>query len=134
MSRNEVEIHAGAVSVGMHYRDDIPGDEGLCIQVRADVDGRGTELLRFDCFQQAPHYHYGPEAGNERIMFNATAGGDTLQWTLERFEGGRLSPMIERAGYPAIAAAVDAAAIAAALPEVIRRAHAIVGEHASSDG
>lgn len=115
----------------MHYRDDIAGDAGLCIQVYASVDGRDTELLRFDCFQHAPHYHYGPEADDTRLMFDATANGDPVQWTLERLQRGRLAPMIEFAGYPAVAAAVEDALVASVLPGVISRAHAIVAEHAS---
>ena len=115
----------------MRYRDDIPGDAGLSIQVYATVEGRETELLRFDCFEHAPHYHYGPEADDTRLMLDATANGDPLQWTLERFQRGRLAPMIERAGYPAVAAAVEEALVASVLPDVISRAHALVDGHTS---
>ncbi len=115
----------------MSYRGEIPGDGGLCIQIYADVDGRDTELLRFDCFREAPHYHYGPELGNERLMLDATAAGDPLDWVLERFERGRLRPMIERAGYPNVAASLDDDAFQAALPGVGDEARAIVAQHTS---
>ena len=59
----------------MRYRDDIMGDEGLCIEVRGEVEGEDTELLRFDCFRVAPHYHYGPQAGDERVMPRPHGGG-----------------------------------------------------------
>ena len=124
-------IAAGAVDITMRYRDDIAGDAGLCIQVYASVDGRETELLRFDCFQHAPHYHYGPAAGDERLMLDATASGDPLQWTIERFQRGRLKPMIARAGYPAVAAALDEALVTSVLPRVISQAHALVDAHTS---
>lgn len=131
MSTDRAEVGAGALRVAMHYRNDIPGDAGLCIEVWAPVDGDDTELLRFDCFAVAPHYHYGPAAGDERLMFDATADGDPLQWTLERFERGHLPAMIARAGYPQIGAAVDGAAVAAALPEIASLAEAIVQAQAS---
>ena len=133
MRRHEAEVEAGGVSLTMRYRDDVGGDSGLCIEVYADVDGAPTELLRFDCFRRTPHYHYGPMGRDERIMFDATADGDPLDWTLERFQRGRLRAMIERAGYPAAAAAVDEAAVAAALPRLIDEARAIVAAHASDD-
>ena len=107
MDKGDTVIAASSVEFALGYRHDIPGDEGLCIQVYAEVDGADTELLRFDCFQVAPHYHYGPEADDERLMLDQTAAGDALTWTLERFERGRLQPMLERAGYAAVAAALD---------------------------
>ena len=122
-------VSAGAVDVVMSYRDDIPGDAGLSIQIYADVDGQDTELLRFDCFANAPHYHYGPQQDNERLMLDATAAGDPLAWALERFERGRLRSMIERAGYPTVAASLDEDAFQAALPAVANQARAIVARH-----
>jgi hypothetical protein len=50
------KIEAGAVTFALQYRTQIP-DQGLCIQVVGDVAGQETELLRFDCFDQLPHYH-----------------------------------------------------------------------------
>ncbi len=131
MDKGTKVIAAGAVEVAMSYRGEIPGDGGLCIQIYADVAGQDTELLRFDCFREAPHYHYGPELGNERLMLDATAAGDPLDWVLERFERGRLRPMIERAGYPKVAASLDDDAFRAALPGVGDEARAIVAQHTS---
>ncbi len=119
-------IDAGSIAFAMRYRDDIAGDEGLCIEVRADVEGHDTELLRFDCFRVAPHYHYGPEADDERLMLDLTAAGNSLDWTLNVFERGRLRSMIERAGYPAVASALDEAEVAAVIPSVVETAREIV--------
>ena len=129
MDKGETVIGVSAVEIAMAYRDDIPGDAGLSLQVYANVDGTDTELLRIDCFANAPHYHYGPEKDDERLMLDQTTAGDPLAWILERFERGRLRPMIERAGYPGVAAALDEDAFQAALPDVTRKAHAIVAEH-----
>ena len=119
-------VDAGPIAFAMRYRDDIAGDEGLCIEVRADVDGQDTELLRFDCFRVAPHYHYGPEADDERLMLDLTAAGDSLDWTLNVFERGRLGPMIERAGYSSVAEALNEDEVAAVMPSVVGAAREIV--------
>ncbi len=126
MTDHHARVDAGAIRFAMRYRDDIAGDEGLCIEVRAEVEGSDTELLRFDCFRVAPHYHYGPEADDERLMLDLTAAGDSLEWTLGCFERGRLGPMIERAGYQTVASALDEAEVAVALKQVVSTARAIV--------
>ncbi|MDE2744662.1 MAG: hypothetical protein OXI41_01580 [Chloroflexota bacterium] len=119
-------VDAGGISFAMRYRDDIAGDEGLCIEVRADVEGHDTELLRFDCFRVAPHYHYGPEADDERLMLDLTAAGDSLDWTLNVFERGRLRSMIERAGYESVATGLNEHDVAEAMPLVVSTARGIV--------
>ena len=131
MKEHQARIDASSIAFAMRYRDDIAGDEGLCIEVRADVDGQDTELLRFDCFQVAPHYHYGPEADDERLMLDLTAAGDSLDWTLSCFERGRLRPMIERAGYASVANALDEDEVASIIPEVVSTARQIVGSRRS---
>ena len=123
---NDARVEAGGIVFAMRYRDDIAGDEGLCIEVRAELEGRDTELLRFDCFAVAPHYHYGPEADDDRLMLDLTAAGDSLEWALGCFQRGRLRPMIERAGYQAVAQSLDEQAVAAALPKITAAAQAIV--------
>ena len=124
---NHARVEVGGIVFAMRYRDDIAGDEGLCIEVRAELEGRDTELLRFDCFAVAPHYHYGPEADDDRLMLDATSAGDPLEWALGCFKRGRLRPMIERAGYQSVAESLDERAVAAALPEISAVAQAIVG-------
>ena len=131
MSEHQGRVDAGSIAFAMHYRDDIAGDEGLCIEVRAEVDGQDTELLRFDCFRVAPHYHYGPQADDERLMLDLTAAGDALDWTLNCFERGRLGPMIERAGYPGVAESLNQRELAAALPGVVSAAREIAAARQS---
>ena len=128
-SAHDATIDGGAITFAMRYRTDIEGDEGLCIEVRADVEGHDTELLRFDCFRVAPHYHYGPEADDERLFLDLTAAGDSLDWTLGCFERGRLGAMIERAGYEQVAAALDEDALSNVLPNVVSTAREITAEH-----
>lgn len=130
-TEGKTKVDAGAIAFAMRYRNDIAGDEGLCIEVRADVEGHDTELLRFDCFRVAPHYHYGPEADDERLMLDLTAAGDSLDWTLNVFERGRLRSMIERAGYPSVAGALNEDEIASVMPHVVSTAREIVAEQQS---
>ena len=129
MIQNEAVISVGVLDFAMRFRDDVIDDAGLCVQVYAKVSGQATELLRFDCFANAPHYHYGPEANNERLMLDATASGDPLDWTLQRFERGRLPAMVRRAGYDAVADAIDDDDVQAALPAIAAQAREIVARH-----
>ena len=74
-------------------------DEGVAIHVLGDVNGEEIELLTFDCFKRAPHYHYGPRAKNQRMYLDQTASPDSLKWALDLLNGGKLGPMLEKAGY-----------------------------------
>ena len=67
--RGDVIIGDGAIKFGLEYRD-LLSDQGLCIHALGDMDGEEVELLRFDCFDHAPHYHYGPQMRNERLMLD----------------------------------------------------------------
>ena len=98
MEKGSTVIDAGAVSIAMEYRDDIMNDQGLCVQVYAEVEGKDTEILRFDCFDQAPHYHYGPENLNIRLYMDKTTAGNPLGWTMGQLRNN-LVAMVERSGY-----------------------------------
>jgi len=122
-------FEAGNIRFGLEMRRLMNGDGGLAVHVLADVGGskgktyiEETELLAFDCFWQNPHYHYGPRNKNHRTNWDLTIIDDPLEWTFEQFENRKLGAMIERAGYPGIAADLDPEQIAAALPAVKKRA------------
>ena len=84
-----------------------------------------TELLAFDCFREAPHYHYGPRNKNHRIFWDKTLVPDPLGWTLEQFKSGKLPEMIRRAGYPGVAADYDHGVVSALMPALEKRAREI---------
>jgi hypothetical protein len=122
-------FEAGNFRFGLEMRKQAGGDGGLAIHVLADLAGtpgrtymEETELLAFDCFREAPHYHYGPRNKNHRIFWDKTLVEDTLEWTLEQFRTGRLRDMISRAGYPGVAADYDQTAVDNIFPEMARRA------------
>jgi len=131
-------IDAGAQSLGVEYRrvdaatiagaygdievreagDDTPQppilqDEGLTLHV---CDGAtGDEYLRFDLFEDNPHYHYiAPGRSHVVVPFDRVAGGDMRTWAVERLRS-RLRPMLELAGATDLAGRVTPADIDAAV-------------------
>jgi hypothetical protein len=122
-------FEAGNIRFGLEMRRLPMGDGGLAIHVLGDVGGstrksyvEETELLAFDCFWDGAHYHYGPRNKNHRIYWDMTLIDDPLAWVFEQLENRKLAAMIERAGYPGIAADVDLDKIASVLPAMKRRA------------
>lgn len=105
MKLGDTRIDAGALKFALAYRD-LMHDQGVCLQVGANIDGRDVEVLRFDCFDQDPHYHYGPEKKNERLHLDKTTSGNPLGWTLSQLRN-RLPQMIRRAGYEELASRLD---------------------------
>jgi hypothetical protein len=125
-------FEAGVIRFGLEMRRLPMGDGGLAIHVLADIGGtpgkkytEETELLAFDHFWNGAHYHYGPRNKNHRIYWDRTLVENPLAWTLEQFEKGKLPAMIERAGYPGVAAALDTDLIAQVLPAVRKQALAM---------
>jgi len=122
-------FEAGNIRFGLEMRRLPMGDGGLAIHVLADIGGtpgkkytEETELLAFDHFWNGAHYHYGPRNKNHRIYWDRTLVEDPLEWTLHQFETGKLRAMIERAGYPGIAADLDAAKLAEIFPAMKKQA------------
>jgi hypothetical protein len=93
------------------------------------VADQEVELLAFDCFENGPHYHYGPRNQDIRVYWDVTTSGETLRWTLDQFKAGNLRNMIDRAGYPSIAAAVDENLVQSLLPDIEKRAWELVAEN-----
>jgi hypothetical protein len=61
--------------------------------------GDGLEYLRFDCFVNKPHYHYGRYSEGEllTVRIDQYAEGDPLDWTIGRLRT-RLPEMLDYAG------------------------------------
>ena len=102
MEKGGTTFDAGSVEFAMSYRQEIMDDQGLCVQVYSKIDGTDTEILRFDCFDQAPHYHYGPENHNIRLFMDKTTAGNPLGWTINNLRNN-LETMVRRAGYEDLA-------------------------------
>jgi hypothetical protein len=128
-------FEAGNIRFGLEMRRLPMGDGGLAIHVLGDVGGstrksyvEETELLAFDCFWDGAHYHYGPRNKNHRIYWDMTLVEDPLEWVFEQFENRKLPAMIERAGYPGIAADLDLDKIALVVPAMKKRAFEMSAE------
>jgi hypothetical protein len=120
----ETQTHwfeAGAVAFGVEYRllndaiaaahvpqeaagsdpsnGPILEDSGVSIHVCDNQAATRVEHLRFDCFAEAPHYHYisWKDRSNDMVHIDPIADGDPLSWTLDRIRT-RLPEMLARAG------------------------------------
>lgn len=89
-------------------------EDGLCLHVFGTQDG--AEYLRFDCFEEASHYHLldPHEPSNTVIDHDRAAEGPLLDWALAAIEA-RLADLLVAAGAPALAAAVEPERVRAAL-------------------
>src|SRR4051812_44568544 len=104
-------------------------DQGVSIDVTANVGGKQTALLRFNCFDIEKSYVYGPE--NPELATPGRVGGgfgvhcrmdpitdgNPIGWTV-RTLSQKLPKMLDRAGYKDIAEATDLAAVRQILPDV----------------
>jgi len=101
-------------------------DRGVSLHVFGEPQPGKTpvEFLRFDCFDEDPHYHYVSyeRRTNEMVHLERAAMGDPLDWALERIRT-RLPQMLARAGGEALAARIDVAAVEAILPKVAECAY-----------
>jgi len=116
MELGATKIEAGAITFALQYRALMP-DQGVCLQVVSEVGGQCKELLRFDCFDQRPHYHYDPGDKNERYDMDVTTAGNPINWTMKQLRT-RLQPMLERAGYAELAQKLDCAMVLQKLDQV----------------
>lgn len=135
---------AGVVQVGVEYRllDDAitaasaieqatgsaPGVEevedcGVSLHVFGKSGGEAREYLRFDCFDEDPHYHYidWESRSNHMVHIDRDADGDPLAWSIERIRT-RLAQMLERAGAGEWLSQLDPAKVEAILPAVEKEA------------
>jgi len=147
VEENTRKLPAGVVTFGVEYRELDPAsldatyandaaqlaelhekspaggffDEGVSIHVYDAADG--YEYLRFDIFDDDPHYHYihrtapGAEIVNHVVGYDRVALGDMLPWTLERLRT-RLAAMLEEAGAGELARRVDTDRVAVTLEQV----------------
>jgi hypothetical protein len=94
-------------------------DRGVSIHVFGVADGERREHLRFDCFDENPHYHYisWSDRFNHMVHLDPVADGDPVAWALERIRN-RLPQMLARAGAPDVAAKLDATALEQVLPRL----------------
>jgi hypothetical protein len=108
------ETFHGEVASGIPFDD---GGATLHVLGRDD----GLEHLRFDCFEQEPHYHYIDHStgGNTVVRIDELAVGDPIEFSLSCVEQ-HLPDMLGNCGVPALADEVKGRMdeVHAAMPEV----------------
>ena len=72
----------GRFSFDISYRR-LGGDRGLSIKVRGPVADKSQELLRFDCFEESPHFHVEVYGKNE---ITAIEANDAVEWSLDKLD------------------------------------------------
>jgi hypothetical protein len=72
-----IYIPAGLLKFGIEYRH-LQGDQGICVHVFGEVNGQEEEVLRFDCFERAPHYHYAWSTNDQYVPLDATGNVDQV--------------------------------------------------------
>ena len=116
-------IAAGVLRFGIEYRR-LQNDQGICIHVFRGPDDQQDEVLRFDCFEREPHYHYAWSKNDRYVPLDTAAEGSPLQWTLTRLRT-RLPAMLIQADEPDLARTFDQQDIDAALPKIAGWAEAL---------
>jgi hypothetical protein len=146
VAENTRYLPAGVITFGVEYRDVDPesltatyahdaahmaeleekspeggfSDEGVSIHVCGTDDGH--EYVRFDVFDDEPHYHYVHRTVDDTVVnnvvdFDTVAHGDMLAWTLQLLHT-RLPAMLEHAGGADLAQRLDPGLIDRALVDV----------------
>ena len=109
-------MEASGLCFQVEYRN-TRTDRGPSLQVMGEVEGKRVQLLRFDCFEHEPHFHYDPDGKNNRIFLNKARASDPVAWSMDYLRGNFAS-LIRVAGYSRLAEHLDEGALAAALPGV----------------
>ena len=119
------QLVVGPLRIAVEYRR-TADDEGMAIRVIGIVGRQEKQVLRFDCFQNDPHYHYDPDGRDEQHHMRDESIGDPAEWTLHRLERN-LAEMIRRAGYGTLADQVDAQTLARHMPAIREAMSVFVG-------
>jgi hypothetical protein len=109
-------LEASGLCFAVEYRN-TRTDRGPSLQVLGTVEGKSVQLLRFDCFENEPHFHYDPDGKNNRIFLNKARATDPIAWTMDYLRGN-VASLVRIAGYGEVAERLDEAALTAAMPGV----------------
>ena len=110
-------IGVSGLRFNVRYANARTGDRGPSLRIYGDVEGKPVQLLRFDCFENQPHFHYDPTGKNNRIFMNTTRVSDPIAWSMDYLRGNFAS-QIRIAGYGRLADRLDEAVLAGILPGV----------------
>jgi hypothetical protein len=112
------EVSVGPLRFDVRHRIvlvDGEEDHGASIDVYGPVDGKETELIKFDCFEKGPHYHAPADA--RPIDLDRSQQGNGLDWALATIREG-LPELLAASGHAELARSLDRALLAARWTEV----------------
>jgi len=112
----DVTLDVGGLEFRIEYRN-FGGDRGPAIRVFGGTEGGPKQVLRFDCFDNDPHYHYDPDGMNGFHHLDREVVPDVFAWTVAQLRLN-LKQMVKTAGYPALAETLDEGAIGAKMDEI----------------
>ena len=114
----------GDLSFAVEYRH-VGEQQGPSVHVFGDVDGVEQEILRFDCFDRTPHYHYGfSYIDQPQVLMDPAAIGEPLAWVCSRIET-RLPALLAKARADHLAASCDPDQLTAVASELLARGRAL---------
>jgi hypothetical protein len=104
-------FHAAPLLIGVESRA-FGRPEGEVLERGASVHVFDAETreewLRFDCFDNQPHYHYILQPLQHNVVwgYDPTANGPMFQWVINTLKNN-LAPMLRRAGADGLASKVE---------------------------
>src|SRR5262245_53347681 len=127
----EMELRPGLLRATVRRRE-VGEDGGVTIEISGALGSEPEELLRFDLFRRDPHYHV-PASDPAQIDLDPARDGAPLEFALACL-GDRLPALLERAKFPELARAADAASPSAlrTFAERVRQAVTSAPEPSSS--
>lgn len=79
MRRDDQSLAWGSLIFEIGFRSIARRHQGVSIRV---IEG-GTQRLRFDCYDDAAHYHYDPDGRNQRHWRDPAIHPEPVEWALE---------------------------------------------------
>jgi hypothetical protein len=102
---NQRELEFGGLRFDVYFT----GSFGATMRLSGRVDGEWKELLRFDDFVDAPHYHAPADAHQTNYD---RKNGDPLEWYIAQIRD-HLAEWLTNAGYAEVLATIDLDAVSA---------------------
>ena len=91
-------IGVSGLRFNVRYANVSTGDRGPSLRIFGDVDGTPVQLLRFDCFEHEPHFHYDPDGKNNLLRMDKANVSDPIAWSLDYLRGN-IASLVRIAGY-----------------------------------
>jgi hypothetical protein len=98
-------LEAGGLTFDVSFRE-----VGATLRVLAPIGDTHKELVRFDDFVDAPHYH--APADGPTIKFDVASQGEPLEWIVGQLRD-HLTELLTDAGFADLLPRVDPSAVAA---------------------